>query len=296
MSDFHPYARGMVLMVLAMLMLPTIDAIAKWLSSSIPAGQVTWCRFALQTLFMLPLAARLSWRVAPLDLMLNALRGALLAATTLVFFAALRYLPMADAISIFFVEPLILSVLAALFLGESIRWRRISAVCAGLLGAIIVIRPNFQALGWPAMLPLAAAMCFACYLLLTRRVALRDDPARMQFFAGAFGLIAMTIVLAIGHAAHLEVLTIVVPSAAQWGLLLVLGAIASFGHLLVVHAFKRAPAAVLAPFQYLEIVGATILGWAVFGDFPPAMNWVGIATIVLAGLYVFHRERSQSNG
>ena len=280
----------MLLMVCAMLILPGIDAIAKWLSSDLTPGQITWCRFAFQTLFMLPLALRIPGAPRPRDVLVHGARGALLAITTLVFFAALAHLPMADAIAIFFVEPLILTLLAAIVLGERVGIRRITAIIIGLIGATVVVRPNFAAFGWPALLPLLAATCFACYLLLTRRYAVHDDPARMQFLAGLFGLAFMSIALALGTLAAVDVLRPSWPTPVEWTLLALLGAIAAFGHLLVVHAFKRVPAVVLAPFQYMEIVGATLLGWLIFSDFPDPLTWLGIAIIVASGLYVFHRE------
>ena len=143
----------MVLMLAAMLILPGIDAIAKWLSGSISSGQVAWSRFFFQTLLMLPLFLRTRGAIMTQALPLHALRGALIALATLLFFSALKYLPLADAISIFFVEPLILTLLSALFLGESVGWRRLAAVATGFAGALIVIRPSFSALGAPALLP-----------------------------------------------------------------------------------------------------------------------------------------------
>ena len=284
-----PLAMG--LMVSAMLMLPGIDAIAKWLSGEIPPAELTWFRFAVQSLLMFPLALRVRGPVRLGDFGVHALRGILLALTTVIFFTALRHLPMADAIATFFVEPLILTMLAAAFLGEPVGWRRVSAVLAGLGGAVLVIRPGFAAFGWPSLLPLGAAISFALYLLLTRRMAMREDPARMQLFAGLFGLAFMSAVLAAGHLLGTAALAPTWPRTDQWLLLIGLGVIATVGHLLVVHAFKRAPAVLLAPFQYLEIVSATLLGLALFGDFPDLLTWLGIAVIVGAGLYVFHRER-----
>lgn len=280
----------MTLMLVAMLILPGIDAIAKWLSDSISSGQVAWSRFFFQTLLMLPLFLRTRGAIVTRALPLHALRGALIALATLLFFTALRYLPLADAISIFFVEPLILTLLSALFLGESVGWRRLTAVVVGFVGALIIIRPSFGALGLPALLPLGTAVSFAVYLILTRKLAQHEYPERMQFYAGLFGGLVMTFALAAGGAADVAVLSFVWPDPWQWFLLAGLGVIATTGHLLVVHAFRRAPARLLAPFQYVEIIGATILGLVLFGDFPDAMTWVGVAVIVGSGMYVFHRE------
>lgn len=280
----------MILMLAAMLILPGIDAIAKWLSDAISSGQVAWSRFFFQTLIMLPLFLRTRGPIVTCALPLHALRGALIALATLLFFSALKYLPLADAISIFFVEPLILTLLCAVFLGESVGWRRLAAVVTGFAGALIVIRPSFHALGLPALLPLGTALSFAVYLILTRKLAQHEYPERMQFYAGVFGGIVMTVALAAGSVTDVAVLSFVWPDHSQWFLLAGLGVIATAGHLLVVHAFRRAPAGLLAPFQYVEIIGATILGLVFFGDFPDAMTWIGVVVIVSSGMYVFHRE------
>ena len=283
----------MVLMVLAVLFLPGIDAIAKYLSGSVSAGQVTWTRFVLQSLFLLPLCLRLPGALLRPPLGLHLLRGALLALTTVLFFYSLKFLPMADAIAIFFIEPLVLTVLSAAFLGEAIGWRRMSAVLVGLLGALIVIRPAFANIGFAALLPLMAAVCFATYMLLTRKLVAHTDPMRMQLYAGVIGAVVMSVALLLGDKLGVEAIAISSPTLPQWGMLLVLSIIATVGHLMVTHALRRAPAALLAPFQYVEIVGATILGFLVFDDLPDVTTCFGIAIIVGTGLYVFHRERTQ---
>ena len=284
--------RAMLIMVAAMLLLPAIDALAKVLAATVPAGLIAWSRFAFQTTLLAPDALR-KRRSAQRGLQLtHAARGALLALTTLMFFAAVRVLPLAEAISIFFVEPLILTLLSAVLLRESIGWRRISAVVIGFAGALIIIRPSYEIFGPHALLPLGAAFCFALYLILTRRIAPREDPTTMQFHAGFFGFLVMSAGLAIGWGLDIAVLTPVWPTLPEWGLLALIGIVATVGHQMVVHAFRRAEAAILAPFQYLEIVGATTYGFILFGDFPDATTWLGVAIIVGSGFYVFHRERT----
>ena len=280
----------MVMMVLAMLMLPGIDAIAKWLSESISSGQVTASRFLFQVLFMFPLLlwTRGVW-LTP-TLWLHAARGTLIAAATLSFFSGLAYLPVADAISIFFIEPLLVTLLSAVLLGETVGWRRLLAIAIGFLGAIIIIRPTFSDVGWPVLYPVLAAVFFSFYILLTRKLVANEDPVRLQFFAGVFGLLVMGGALAIGTRNQIGILAATWPSLNEWILLAGLGFIATLGHLLVVHAFRRAPVSVLAPFQYVEIIGATILGFVFFNDFPDPLTWLGIAIIVGSGIYVFHRE------
>ncbi len=278
-------------MVIAMLMLPGIDAIAKFLSSSIPSGQVAWSRFFFQSFFLLPMVLlqptglhlQLPW--------LHVARGTLIAAATLFFFSALKFLPLADTISIFFVEPLILTLLSVVFLHERIGWRRISAVCVGFIGALIVIRPGFSVFGIVALLPLGAALCFALYLILTRKLAQHQSAVTLQFYAGVFGALAMSLALGVGTALDIDVLNPVWPNVQEWLLMASLGIIATTGHLFVVHALRYAAANVLAPFQYLEIISATILGLVIFGDFPDAATWLGVTIIIGSGVFVFYRER-----
>ena len=288
---FQEVEKGILIMAFAMLLLPCMDALAKILQDSMPAGQVAWSRFAFQVLYLAPfmVLGRRFRVVGPIHL--HAARGLLIATATLLFFAALKYLPIADAISIFFVEPLILTLLAALLLGEKIGWRRMTAVAFGFVGALIVIQPSYAVFGWAAALPLGAAGCFAVYLILTRQLAGREDPAVMQFLAGIFGCLGMSLALLVGGWGEIPVLDPVWPSLQGWGLMAALGLIATVGHIMVVQAFKRAGPGTLAPFQYLEIIGATLLGYLIFDDFPAGLTWLGIAIIVASGLYVFHRER-----
>ena len=283
-------ARAMALMIVAMLMLPGIDAIAKWLSGAVSPGQITWSRFFFQVIFMSPLLllTRGPWWTPALPL--HAARGALIALATLCFFTGLGYLPLADAIAIFFIEPLLVTLLSALFFGEAIHWRRLSAIGLGFVGALIIIRPTFAEVGFAVLFPVGAATCFSFYILLTRKLVANEDPIRLQFFAGIFGCAVMGLGLAWGTAAEVEILSAAWPGADQWLLLAALGLIGASCHLLVVYAYRSASIGILAPFQYIEIIAATILGLVIFGDFPDSPTWLGIAIIVGSGIYVFRRE------
>jgi len=281
----------MIMMILGMLIIPGIDAIAKSLSGLVSPGQIAASRFLFQTAILAPFViGRSSMRVGG-AIGVHAARGVLIACATVLFFTSLRVLPLADAIAIFFVEPLLLTVLSAMFLGEPIGWRRISAVLVGFVGALIIVRPSYQVFGLPALLPLGAALGFSVYLTLTRLLARNGDPVTMQFYAGVFGGLTMAVALVVGGVTQFEILTPAWPSAFEWAMLAGLGVIGTCAHMLVVFAFKRAPASLLAPFQYLEIISATLLGLLIFGDFPDKITWLGIAIIVGSGLYVFHREQ-----
>ncbi len=284
--------RAMVIMIAAMLLLPGIDALAKLLAATVPVGVITWSRFAFQSILLGPaaLSRRRDWQVSLWPV--HAARGCLLAVTTLLFFAAVRTLPLADAISIFFVEPLLLTLLSAILLGETVGWRRLSAIAVGFIGALIVVRPSYAIFGIAALLPLAAALCFALYLILTRHIAPREDPITMQFWAGLFGFVVMSASLVGGVILDIPMFKPIWPNLAEWLMLAGIGIVATVGHMMVVHAFRRAEAAILAPFQYLEIISATTLGFILFGDFPDLTTWCGVAIIIGSGVYVFHRERT----
>ncbi len=279
-------------MVMAMMLLPAMDIVAKLLSANMASGQAAWSRFAFQALYLLPLVATgVHGLRMPAQWHLHALRGLFIATATLLFFTAITHMPVADAIAIFFVEPLLLTLMSPFFLGEKIGWRRVSASLFGFIGALIIIQPGQSAFDWRAVLPLGAALCFAFYLVLTRKLAQRTDPVTVQFFTGVAGCIALSLALGLGTFLDIEFLTISTPTPSQWGLMALLGAIGCVGHLLVVQAFRYHDASLLAPLQYLEIVSAVLLGWLVFSDFPSETTWLGIAIIIGAGIYVYWREQ-----
>jgi drug/metabolite transporter (DMT)-like permease len=288
--------RGMILMAAGALMAPGIHAIAKSLGGTMSAGQVSWARFFFQLAFLLPFVwighgGRIPWPSAS-----HGIRGLLLAAATLLFFWALNYMPLATGSAIFFVEPLLLTAISAVFLGEPIGWRRITAIAAGFAGALIVIRPSFAAVGYAALLPLLAALCFAVYLAITRQRAARETALVTQFWVCLFSMLALSLAIGVGTHASANVLRASWPAA--WELLLLggMGLIALISHRLAINAFRLAPASILAPFQYLEIFGSIALGALIFGDLPDALTSLGTAIIVGSGLYVFHRERLPAGG
>ncbi len=282
--------RAMTMMLIAMAILPGMDAVAKWLSGSVSSGQVSAARFIFQTLFLLPFIFWTRGKWLTPNVLLHAARGIMIASATVSFFTGLAYLPIADSLALFFVEPMLVTLLSVVLLHESVGWRRFVAILVGFVGAVIVIRPSFVNVGWAVLYPVTAALCFSVYILLTRKLAVTEDPIRMQFFAGVFGGLAISLVLIIGTQNDIEVFTATWPTFFELMLLGLLGLVGTVGHLLVVLAFQRAPISVLAPFQYVEIISGTILGFWLFGDFPELITWLGIALIVATGIYIFHRE------
>lgn len=280
---------GLSLMAVAMITIPVIDAIAKYLSSYLPPLEISFARFFILIFILAPIVVyRSGWRgMVPPQLWLHFLRGIGIAGATGFFFSALQSMPMADTAAVFFVEPLILTLFSAVFLGETIGWRRIMAVCVGFCGALIVIRPSFADVGYTALLPVGAAFCFAGYMTVTKMMAGKCDPWTLQFTAGVSGSLLLGGMMLAGMGGE----GVRMPMLSELGLLIILAVIALICHTMIISALQRVEAASLAPFQYLEIIGATIWGYLVFQDFPDMMTWLGVAIIVGAGIYVFQRER-----
>ena len=295
-SGMEAHVKGMAIMVLSVLLLPLMDAIGKWLAmvDNMPPATVTFMRFFIQCWLMFFILLIVGGFAALRTQYLagNLIRGALMGFGGLCFFTAVKYMPLADAMAIFFAEPLILTLFSAIFLKEKVGWRRFSAVGIGLIGTMIVIQPSFEIFGAVSLLPLATAVTFAIYLILNRKYGAKESPLVMQFYAGVGGWVLAGVAMIFGTAAGLGDLSFGLPQGIQpWLLLLLLGTIGTVSHLMVVQAFKLAPASMLAPFQYLEIVNAVLVGLIVFGDFPTPSKWCGIAIIVGSGFYVFMRER-----
>ncbi|WP_245306331.1 DMT family transporter [Roseovarius aestuariivivens] len=286
-------AAGIVLMTAFSLLAPAMDACAKLIGDAVAVGQVVGTRFAVQATLLVPLAFLMGWLHRPglREAALHAVRGALIIVATGFFFSALRVMPIADAIAIFFVEPFILTLLGGLLLGEPIGPRRYIACAVGFVGALLIIQPSFSEVGPAALMPLVTAVCFAFYMILTRRMATRMHPITLQAYTGLAASALVLPLLWVFDGSGIAPLDPVWPGQRELWLLAGVGLIATLSHICISFALALAPASVLAPIQYLEIVGATFLGYLIFNDLPDALTFVGIILIVGAGLFVFIRER-----
>lgn len=288
-------ARGMALMIVAVLIIPGMDAAAKYLSATLSPVQIGFLRYLVQSVLLLTIVTVLR-RSLTTPAMLRAMGrfafgGMCIAIASVTLFWGLQYLPLANAIAIFFVEPLILTILSAVFLGEKVGWHRSLAVAVGLVGALIVIRPNFAMFGWASVLPLIAATAFAALMATLRAMPAGLDTLRIQTVTGLFATLLLGALLLTGHLAGVELLSYTAPSAWEWSLLLAVGVVATAVQAMMTLAVRLAQASLLAPFQYLEIISATIYGYLIFDEFPDGLTWLGTAVILTAGLYVVHRER-----
>jgi len=280
---------GLVILTVAFLIAPGMDVFAKLLTVTHSPGMVAMGRFMIQTALMLPLVMLAGQWSAPRAG--HWLAGLFLAMALLTINAAFVVMPIVNALAIFFVEPLVLTLLSAVVLGERFGWRRLVAVLIGLVGALVVIRPNWAAYGPSAVLPLVTALCFASYLLVTKVMAAGRNKLALQFWTGVSASLVLLIANSAGEAAALPALSLALPGGREVLLFLGMGALAVVSHQMIVHGLARVDASLAAPMQYLEIVSATLFGWWVFADFPDPLTWLGTAIIITSGLYVFHRER-----
>ncbi|WP_461470737.1 DMT family transporter [Pararhodobacter sp.] len=284
---------GVAMMIGFCAIAPLIDVAAKMAVQEVSVTQVTFFRLVVQSVLMAPivLARRQGAWVSGRALSLLTLRALMLIGSTYAFVGAVRSMPIADALAIVFVEPFILLALGFILFGEQVGPRRIGASVVGFLGALLVIQPNFQAFGLVALYPLATAMFFAFYMLLTRRITREVAPEAMQFHTAALGTVLLVPVLGVGALMQWPLLALSNPALGVWVQLVCVGLAATVSHMMITYALRFAPSATLAPLHYLEIINAVLFGWLFFGDWPNAASWAGIAIITGSGLYVIARER-----
>ncbi len=273
---------------------PMGDATAKLLGGKVSIGQLLMLRFAIQALVLIPLviATRGVWRMRGRLLGLTVLRTLMHMLGIGMMFAALRYLPLADAVAIAFVMPFFMLLLGHYVLGEEVGWRRMAACGVGFIGTLLVVQPAFAEVGWPALLPLGVALNFSLFMLVTRQIAREVDAISLQAISGVIAVGIMAPVLLLVPGGLVPALELSLPGAPVWGLILAIGLLGTLAHLLMTWSLRFAPGATLAPMQYLEIPFATIIGFVIFGDLPNGLATVGICITVASGLYILMRERA----
>jgi drug/metabolite transporter (DMT)-like permease len=276
--------RGILLMSCAVSMFPFINASAKYLSASYPITQIVWARFAGHLVFVVlafypRLRGRLFHTVRPV---VQIARSMLLLGATTLFVSAIGRLPLATASAIGFASPFIVTALSVPVLRERVGPRRWTAVIVGFVGVLIIIRPGAGFTNWATVLVLGSAGCYAIYQVLTRLIAPHDRPETGIVYAALVGTVAMSVLAPFDWR---------LPGAPlDWLLFFCLGFFGGFGHYFVIKAYRFGPAAVIAPFSYGELIGTTILGYYVFGNFPDAWTWLGAAIIISCGAYIAYRE------
>ena len=279
---------GIGLMLAAMAVLPGIDVIAKFMGEGgTPVLQIVWARLTFGALLTLPFALPITGLsgLLPSRPFYHGLRASLLIAATFFFFWSLKFLPIADALAIFFVQPLVVTALSPLILKEHVGPRRWAAVAVGFVGTMIIIRPGFGTLNPGALLALASGTSLALYFLMTRRIAGSQKAIVNTFHTNLLGA-AIT--------SALVPLVWITPSPTDWLLFVSLATIANIGHYCIVRAYDHAEASLLAPLAYTEMVTSTIMGLIFFGDFPDRWTFLGVAILITCAIYISYRERARA--
>ncbi len=285
---------GIWIVVLAMLMFPSLDVLAKLLAKTLSPVQISFLRVVCQALFFVVMMRKLPRLNYPIKLTINLLLCAIVMNTGIILMVwGLMYLPVANAIALFFVEPLLLMLLSSVILKEKSSPIRYLLAVIGLVGAMIVIRPNWQLYGWPAILPIGCALCFAVYLLIIRSTRSQVSTTQAQAYISLAGTLILGLVLYVGKNLTIPVLSWnpIVPE--NYSLILLLGFFATLTHWLMGKALTLNQANIVAPFRYLEIISATALGYLIFNEIPDFMTWVGTAVILSSGLMLMRLERQQ---
>lgn len=275
---------GIALMCGAVGSFAFLDTTAKYLGRQIDVLQVVWARYTFALLLTLIVSNPLSrpglLRTGRPGFQVG--RATLLLGSTLLNFFALRYLRLDQVLAIAFSTPFFVAALSGPVLGEWVGARRWAAIGVGFAGILVVTRPGFGIVHPAAFLAVMAAMSYAAYALSTRLLARTDSNDTTLFYSNF-----------VGAALMLPVVPFLwkTPDLRQVILMMLAGALASFGHYMLIAAHKLAPASLLSPFIYSQLVWVIALGYSVFGDVPDAYTLIGASIVIASGLYVFHRER-----
>ena len=286
MPTRHQPTLGILLILAAGLLLASQDALSKSLTAVYPLLLVVWLRYLSQSVLMLALfAPRMGLNLLRTQRpWLQLVRGLSLVAITLLFYSALRFIPLGEATAVIFLAPLVVIVLSATWLKEHISRGLWLSVGVGLLGVLLIVRPG-GALFTPAiLLPLGAAFCFGLYQLLTRRLSSTDHPATSNFLSALVGTLSVSVLLPWFWQT---------PTLVDGLLMATLGATAMTGHMLLTHAYRFGSAASLAPFTYVQIVTATLLDMLFFDHTPDLWAILGMAVIILSGAALAWGQRAR---
>lgn len=278
--------RGIVLILGATMLFSTSDVTAKFVEQSLPLVEVAWVRYCVFLLFAVLPALRggvevLHTRRPGQQIM----RGLSVLVSALLFLAGLRLLPLADAAAINFVSPLLITALAVPMLGEVVGLSRWIALLVGLSGAVLAAQPGAGAFQWGAVFPLLSALAWAFAMVLTRRFAATERPQTTLFWSAVSGLTVLTLLLPFD---------VRVPTPGELGLCLLIGVVASGGQWLVVLGYRLAPASLLAPFSYVQLIWSTTYGFLVFDAVPSVATVAGAVIIAGSGLYTIGRTRART--
>ena len=279
---------GIALMCAALLCFSCLDATAKWVNHSVDPLVTVWARYvsAAGLTFIVINPWTKPGAAVTRRLPLQLVRSVLLFVSTICNFIALQYLQLVEALSIVFSTPLIVALIAGPILGERIGRQRLFAVGIGFIGVLVIARPGLGTMHPAALLSLVGAVSYAFYGITTRMLASTDSSATTIFYSSLAGIVLMTPLL--------PWIWTTPSSPLIWALLMMTGVFAAVGHWLLILAHARAPAAILSPFIYSQIVWMLALGYILFGDWPDPWTFVGAGIVIASGLYLLYREQVKS--
>jgi len=278
--------RGVALMLGAAAMFACVDSSSKFAThAGVPTLEVVWARYAISLVVAVIILQ--PWKhptqYATRRPVSQAVRALLLLGSTTFNFIAVQHMQLSESAAINFVSPLIVTALAGPVLGEWAGWRRWAGVAVGFAGVLIVIQPTPGAFNPAVIASLANAICYAGYALSTRWLSATESAGGMLIYAS---LVATVVLLPALPATHL-----VVPGGPAALAMLICGTSGAFGHLFVIHAFRHAPAMVVAPFSYSQMLWMVLIGYLIFSDVPAATTLFGAGIIVASGLYILYRQQ-----
>jgi drug/metabolite transporter (DMT)-like permease len=276
--------RGILLLVGSTIVFSICDVSTKFLAATLPATEIAWIRYAIFACLVVPVVlitgGPVRLRAKRPDLQI--LRTFGMVGSTLFFALGLRYLPVAESTAIYFISPILIMALSILFLGESVGWRRWGAALVGLVGVLVVIRPGTDAFQSTALLPLLGATSWAAGAVVTRKMSGLDHPLTTLVYSAVVGCLILSLSLPFNWET---------PSGIEMGVALLMAVFFTIGQWLVVLAYRHGNASVIAPFSYVQLIWAGILGYLVFGALPDGWTVVGACIIAASGLYTAYRER-----
>jgi drug/metabolite transporter (DMT)-like permease len=280
--------KSILLNISAWMLLPFMDGMAKHLSTEIHFIQVVWGRYFFMAILSLLITYfffnhNLRW---PKNLPIQLSRSLFLFLSTVFFFFSISKISLAEALTLSFVSPIIVTILSIFLLNEKVGVRRWIAVFLGFAGVIIVIRPGFNEINIATVAALGTGICYAFYIVSTRKLSSIDSPLLTLLFTGLSGVI---------------LISLVVPffwtwlNFSQWLILISLASIGTVAHLLIILSLNFAEASKLAPLGYFEIVTNVLIGYYFFNDFPNKWIWLGLFLIISSGIYISIRESIKEN-
>ncbi len=275
---------GIFFMCLASTLFPIMNGLVQILSDRFPSVEIVWARTASHLLFILMLfVPRYGFDIVrTTQPKLQIGRSLCLMASTLCFFNGVKYLPLAKAASISFIAPFIVALLSWPMLREHVSRQRLMAVVVGFVGVLIVVQPGGELYHWASLLILASASFYAIYQIFTRKVAGHDRPETSAVYSALVGTVVLSF--------WMPAVWTMPQTWSDAGLLFSLGVLGGLGHYCVARAMTYAPANIVSPFAYWQMIGSVTVGYLITSAWPEPTTWLGAAVIISAGLYIGYRE------